>query len=142
MIEKLFVYIAEGLESRWSHELDTIHQQYPYERPVIKPFRLTYAGERAVEVSLEQHNAEGYGTSHSGISCITAVFVLTAGTLFAQHNAKNSHQYTLSSSWCGECTAVVTRMLAKYTCAGHHSACLRSIHVLFITQHACKLHMC
>eukprot|EP00877_Chromochloris_zofingiensis_P010012 jgi/Chrzof1/5264/Cz15g19140.t1 len=43
VIEKLFVYIAEGLESRWSHELDTIHQQYPYERPVIKPFRLTYA---------------------------------------------------------------------------------------------------
>eukprot|EP01024_Parvocaulis_polyphysoides_P034152 TRINITY_DN3022_c1_g1_i1.p1 TRINITY_DN3022_c1_g1~~TRINITY_DN3022_c1_g1_i1.p1 ORF type:complete len:580 (+),score=79.85 TRINITY_DN3022_c1_g1_i1:155-1741(+) len=42
VIEGLFMYIFEGLNNKFKHELETIAAQYPFEPLIYKPLRLTF----------------------------------------------------------------------------------------------------
>ncbi|KAG1671000.1 hypothetical protein FOA52_014242 [Chlamydomonas sp. UWO 241] len=57
VIEKLFGHIFSGLETRYAKELAVIGTQYPFELPVFKPVRLTFAE------GIEMLQASGYNGS-------------------------------------------------------------------------------
>mmetsp|Transcript_33492 Transcript_33492/g.99711 ORF Transcript_33492/g.99711 Transcript_33492/m.99711 type:complete len:564 (-) Transcript_33492:612-2303(-) len=57
VIEALFKSIFDGLATRYGTELDVIRKQFPFENPVFKPLRLTFAE------GIEMLQASGYADS-------------------------------------------------------------------------------